>query len=1093
MHEVVFHAGWDPETKTVLQEDGSVWWSPGDEINIFTKADDHGGHKFVSNNRKDSPTAEFVGEVSSETGVKYIAVYPYKKWAEFDGEKLRITIPQKQEAKDGTFDKKAFVSIAESYNNNLYFKNVCGGFKFSVAHEGIKRVRFTNNSGKYIVGDCYVAFGDNEPKIVSILGAYAYSYIDVIAPDDAYFVPGKYYYAACFPLDFSDGMTITYFRETDEFKFKNATPFTVHRATFIRIYEKDSGLEPSPSKKFSKVRGDCLIPEGVERSSITEINFYTNNETVTDCVIECPGFESEFTSDAKVYLEQDGTKLNYYTSADGYSLRSGGGTFADCSNLKALNLQSFSTSECDNMQMMFRNCASLTYLDLSSFSTANVRYMNSMFENCSSLKNVNVSSFDTRNVEHFGWMFEQCESLEQLDLSSFSVQGSTSSMFAFCKSLKGLDLRSFKNLGDAGFMFQGCESLESIQFSESEPVECNSCISMFNNCVNLRSLNLNNFDTRNVNDMSFMFYGCKSLETLDLGGINTSNVTDMSHMFEVCCNLKSLDLSSFDTGKVATMHQMFENVASLTSLDLSNFNTSNVTDMCGMFEWCFGLISLDLSNFNTQNVEDMSFMFNACYGLEHLNISSFNTIKVKTMSRMFQMCMNLTGIDISSMNTMNVTDMHQMFSTCCALKTLDLSTFNISCVDDMVAMFQNCFDMRNLNLSNLNIGAVDNKDYMFYDFAKNSESCKITCAKETQEAIKTGTSLNEEYIIWNTGDLNQYSSIDFSADGEVVCLQNATLGNGINLVFLGDAYSDRLISDGSYDNDIKNAVNAFFDIEPYRSFKRAFNIYEVKTVSINETYNGVTAVDGYIGPKSEAGGSHEKVKKYVKKIIPESKMDNTLVVVILNQNTYAGTTYLFPNTVPDNDYGCGFAISYMPKGTSKQEFISLVQHEAGGHGFAKLADEYEDTSNGSISTEEKEYLHKLELAGWLKNIDTTSDTLSIKWKSFIGDYRYANEKIGAYQGGYNYPLGVWRPTENSIMRYNTDQFNAPSREAIYYRINKLAYGKEWTFSHEKFVEFDKNARAYTELKRKSQQGVHSISQLPSPVLVKSDPKFHNRH
>lgn len=34
LHEVVFHAGWEPETKTVLQEDGSVWWSPGDEIGI---------------------------------------------------------------------------------------------------------------------------------------------------------------------------------------------------------------------------------------------------------------------------------------------------------------------------------------------------------------------------------------------------------------------------------------------------------------------------------------------------------------------------------------------------------------------------------------------------------------------------------------------------------------------------------------------------------------------------------------------------------------------------------------------------------------------------------------------------------------------------------------------------------------------------------------------------------------------------------------------------------------------------------------------------------------------------------------------------
>lgn len=39
LHEVVFHAGWAPETKTVLQDDGSVWWSPGDEISLFVKGE----------------------------------------------------------------------------------------------------------------------------------------------------------------------------------------------------------------------------------------------------------------------------------------------------------------------------------------------------------------------------------------------------------------------------------------------------------------------------------------------------------------------------------------------------------------------------------------------------------------------------------------------------------------------------------------------------------------------------------------------------------------------------------------------------------------------------------------------------------------------------------------------------------------------------------------------------------------------------------------------------------------------------------------------------------------------------------------------
>ena len=45
------------------------------------------------------------------------------------------------------------------------------------------------------------------------------------------------------------------------------------------------------------------------------------------------------------------------------------------------------------------------------------------------------------------------------------------------------------------------------------------------------------------------------------------------------------------------------------------------------------------------------------------------------------------------------------------------------------------------------------------------------------------------------------------------------------------------------------------------------------------------------------------------------------------------------------------------------------------------------------------------------------------------------------------------------MRHNTGGFNAPSREAIYYRIHKLAYGNEWEYDYEEFVEYDARNRA----------------------------------
>ncbi|MBR5035318.1 MAG: hypothetical protein IKX71_08430, partial [Bacteroidales bacterium] len=50
--------------------------------------------------------------------------------------------------------------------------------------------------------------------------------------------------------------------------------------------------------------------------------------------------------------------------------------------------------------------------------------------------------------------------------------------------------------------------------------------------------------------------------------------------------------------------------------------------------------------------------------------------------------------------------------------------------------------------------------------------------------------------------------------------------------------------------------------------------------------------------------------------------------------------------------------------------------------------------------------------------------------------------------------GIWRPSQTSIMATNEGGFNAPSREAIYYRMHKLAFGREWEYDFETFVEYD---------------------------------------
>ncbi len=324
----------------------------------------------------------------------------------------------------------------------------------------------------------------------------------------------------------------------------------------------------------------------------------------------------------------------------------------------------------------------------------------------------------------------------------------------------------------------------------------------------------------------------------------------------------------------------------------------------------------------------------------------------------------------------------------------------------------------------------------------------------------------KEYIKpYDYGDLSEffpddYFSTDYSTDGDVTTLQTATKGSGIDIVLMGDAYSDRQIADGTYEADMENLYNNLFTEEPYKSFKDHFNVHYVNVVSATEGYeHSGAALGGYFGDGTLVGGNDNAVFNYALKAIAEEEMDEALLIVAMNSDNYAGTCYMYyPET--NADYGKGVSVSYFPRGGDAETFAQLLHHEACGHGFAKLADEYAYENMGAIP-EAVVASHKSQQTdwGWWKNVDFTSNPTATRWSHFVNDTRYANDGLGAYEGGLTYWTGVWRPTENSIMRYNTGGFNAPSREAIYYRIHKLAYGDSWEYDFEKFVEWDARNRA----------------------------------
>lgn len=70
------------------------------------------------------------------------------------------------------------------------------------------------------------------------------------------------------------------------------------------------------------------------------------------------------------------------------------------------------------------------------------------------------------------------------------------------------------------------------------------------------------------------------------------------------------------------------------------------------------------------------------------------------------------------------------------------------------------------------------------------------------------------------------------------------------------------------------------------------------------------------------------------------------------------------------------------------------------------------------------------------------------------------------------------------MRHNTGGFNAPSREAIYYRIHKLAYGDSWEYNYEKFVEWDaKNRKGAAEMSSTHTMVLRHFEPTAPPVVV----------
>ena len=318
---------------------------------------------------------------------------------------------------------------------------------------------------------------------------------------------------------------------------------------------------------------------------------------------------------------------------------------------------------------------------------------------------------------------------------------------------------------------------------------------------------------------------------------------------------------------------------------------------------------------------------------------------------------------------------------------------------------------------------------------------KVVFQSFTQSYFDFQAWLEEYFPSYSNKDI--YTSIDYTHDGDVITLQTATEGKGINLVLLGEAFVDLdMGSGGLYEQKMMEAMEHLFSIEPYMSMRNRFNVYTVKVVSPNAEFNVDSA-------EHRLNMDDAVCFEYAQKI-PNANINPPMVTVVYN------TWYSIMRS-RCRMYTDGSFVSYI-MGPDVDGGILL--HETGGHGFANLLDEYVEDENITLTLPEegKKYLDNRWNFGWGANVDWRNDASTVKWSHFLNDSRYANEGLGLYEGAYLYGHGAYRPTENSMMRYNDSPFNAPSREQIYKRIMQLSEGDDWKYDYEEFVKFDENSR-----------------------------------
>ncbi|MGW1062252.1 M64 family metallopeptidase [Micromonospora rubida] len=233
--------------------------------------------------------------------------------------------------------------------------------------------------------------------------------------------------------------------------------------------------------------------------------------------------------------------------------------------------------------------------------------------------------------------------------------------------------------------------------------------------------------------------------------------------------------------------------------------------------------------------------------------------------------------------------------------------------------------------------------------------------------------------------------------------QTGSTANRFDLVFVGDGYKSSEL--GLYHQHVAEKWATLTKIAPYSTYKNYFNVWMVDVVSTesgvdNDPTQGVSK-NTALGMYFWCSGTERLL--CLNESAAQSYATNApaidMIVAIGNSTKYGGAGYNSMATASGGNALSG----------------QIVQHEL-GHSIGGLADEYDTPYNRYSGAEPS-------APNVTRYTATQLTSRKHKWYGLLGQSTPDGGVIGAYEGAAYYKYGLYRPSQNSLMRSLGQQFN----------------------------------------------------------------------